>query len=85
MPRNFERRVEVMFPVEAPELKQRICDEILPAYQADNSRARLLQSDGNLSSSKGLQGRARTTFPARFTGSGTNPQSGCPRASIEAR
>src|SRR5690606_34435386 len=29
MPRNFYRRVEVMFPVEAPELKQRILHEIL--------------------------------------------------------
>ncbi len=46
MPRNFERRVEVMFPVEAPELKERIVHEILPAYLRDNQRARVLQSDG---------------------------------------
>jgi polyphosphate kinase len=47
MPRNFERRVEVMFPVEAPELKRRICDEIIPAYLRDNSRARVLMPDGS--------------------------------------
>jgi polyphosphate kinase len=46
MPRNFERRVEVMFPIEAPELRQRIRDEILPAYLQDNSKARLLMPDG---------------------------------------
>src|SRR5256886_9255711 len=32
MPRNFYRRVEAMFPIEAPELKDRILHEILPAY-----------------------------------------------------
>jgi polyphosphate kinase len=46
MPRNFHRRVEVMFPVLAPELRQRILREILPAYLADNTRARRLGSDG---------------------------------------
>ncbi len=47
MPRNFHRRVEVMFPVEAPDLKQRILHEVIPIYLRDNQRARLLQSDGN--------------------------------------
>ncbi|MEM6330249.1 MAG: polyphosphate kinase 1 [Planctomycetota bacterium] len=46
MPRNFERRVEVMFPIEAPALRERIVDEILPAYLRDNQRARALQHDG---------------------------------------
>ncbi len=47
MPRNFERRVEVMFPVEAPELKRRVCDEIVPVYLRDNCRARVLMPDGS--------------------------------------
>jgi len=47
MPRNFERRVEVMFPIEAPELKRRICEEIIPVYLRDNSRARVLMPDGS--------------------------------------
>lgn len=46
MPRNFNRRVEVMFPVEDPELKKRIVDEILPAYLRDNVKARVLGPDG---------------------------------------
>ncbi len=46
MPRNFYRRVEVMFPIEAPELKERILHEIMPAYLHDNVKARILQPDG---------------------------------------
>ena len=47
MPRNFVRRVEVMFPVEATELKDRIVKEIIPIYLQDNVRARLLTSTGS--------------------------------------
>ena len=47
MPRNFERRVEVMFPIEAPELRRRVLDEIIPAYLQDNARARVLMPDGS--------------------------------------
>ena len=46
MPRNFHRRVEVMFPLLAPDLKQRVLREILPVYLADNVRARRLGPDG---------------------------------------
>ncbi len=45
MPRNFHRRVEVMFPVEAPDLKDRILHEIIPAYRRDNTRTRVLGPD----------------------------------------
>jgi polyphosphate kinase len=46
MPRNFHRRVEVMFPVEAREPKERILHEIIPSYLRDNTRTRILRSDG---------------------------------------
>jgi polyphosphate kinase len=46
MPRNFFRRVEVMFPILAPELRQRILKEIVPVYLADNVRARQLDPAG---------------------------------------
>ena len=46
MPRNFNTRVEVMFPVEAPELKARLVDEVLGLALADRARARRLQPDG---------------------------------------
>ncbi|TWT38126.1 Polyphosphate kinase [Posidoniimonas corsicana] len=46
MPRNFTRRVEVMFPIEDPELQKRILEEIIPTYLRDNTRARELRADG---------------------------------------
>jgi len=46
MPRNFFRRIEIMFPVLDPVLKQRITDEILQTILRDNVKARLLQQDG---------------------------------------
>jgi polyphosphate kinase len=46
MPRNLLERCEVLFPVIQPDLHKRLRDEILSAYLADNTKARLLQSDG---------------------------------------
>ncbi len=46
MPRNFHRRVEVMFPIEAADLKRRILKEVVPTYLRDNVRARILRPDG---------------------------------------
>ena len=47
MPRNFFRRIEVMFPVEDAQLKARIVDRILPAILGDNVKARLQNPDGS--------------------------------------
>ena len=46
MPRNLVERCEVMFPVTQPDLHKRLREEILGAYLADNTKARLLQPDG---------------------------------------
>ncbi len=46
MPRNLLERCEVVFPVTQPDLHKRLRDEILAAYLADNTKARLLQPDG---------------------------------------
>lgn len=46
MPRNLIERCEVVFPITGPELKKRLRDEILAAYLKDNTKARLLQPDG---------------------------------------
>jgi polyphosphate kinase len=45
MPRNFFRRIEVMFPVQDARLKARLIEEILPTMLADNVKARRLQPD----------------------------------------
>lgn len=46
MPRNLDRRVEIWFPIEAPELKRRLRDEILAIEMADTVKARQLCADG---------------------------------------
>ena len=45
MPRNFYRRIEAVFPVETPELRQRLID-ILKSHLSDNMNARLLRANG---------------------------------------
>lgn len=46
MDRNLSRRVEVAFPIENPELKNRLIHEILAICLADNAKARELLPDG---------------------------------------
>ncbi len=46
MPRNLERRVEIVFPVEEPALKQRII-HILDSELRDTMKAHVLQPDGS--------------------------------------
>jgi polyphosphate kinase len=46
LPRNFFRRIELIFPVIHGSLADRLKDEILETALADNSNAWLLQSDG---------------------------------------
>ncbi|HLK17512.1 MAG TPA: polyphosphate kinase 1 [Bryobacteraceae bacterium] len=47
MPRNLNRRVEVLFPIRSARLVRRFRDEILHQYLRDDSSARHLQSDGS--------------------------------------
>ena len=46
MPRNFQRRIEVMFPVDDEGLRDRVIDEILAIALKDNTKARRLMPDG---------------------------------------
>ena len=46
MPRNFRRRVEILFPIEEPRLRSRIIDGMLGVGLLDNVKARELQPDG---------------------------------------
>jgi polyphosphate kinase len=47
MPRNFRRRVEVMYPILDEALKRRLTDEILATMRRDNVKAWSLRSDGS--------------------------------------
>ena len=46
MPRNLNHRVEVIFPVEDPRHLRYLRDNVLETYFNDNTRTRIMQSDG---------------------------------------
>ena len=45
MPRNFRRRVEVLFPILDESLKKRVMEEVLSTMHADNTKSWRLQPD----------------------------------------
>jgi polyphosphate kinase len=56
MPRNLDRRVEILFPIEDPRNIRYIRQHVLDTYLRDNTSARLMQPDGTyqrLSPAKG--------------------------------
>jgi polyphosphate kinase len=62
MPRNLDRRVEVLFPLEGADLVKHVRDEILGVYLADSVKGRLMKSDGTY---------ARRTVPGNKRGVNT--------------
>ena len=46
MPRNLDRRVEILFPIEDPRNIRYIRQQVLDTYLRDNTAARLMQPDG---------------------------------------
>jgi len=60
MPRNLHERVEVLFPLKNPLLRDRVVHEILAAYLADNAKSRFLHKDGQyLRPWQSARGRSR--------------------------
>ncbi|MFI5302633.1 MAG: RNA degradosome polyphosphate kinase, partial [Polyangiales bacterium] len=47
MPRNFHRRIELMFPIVDPRIRARVYEELLALQLADNVKAWHLRSDGS--------------------------------------
>jgi polyphosphate kinase len=85
MPRNLYERVEVMFPVKNPVLRERVFGEILQTYLKDARKARILRPDGTYTRSyqesaakphNGNRFSAQDFFIARAKGGSTeNPAS----------
>jgi polyphosphate kinase len=59
MPRNLYERVEVIFPVRDELLRERVRQEILESYLADNVKSRLLQKDGSYVRAWRAQGKRK--------------------------
>ena len=66
MPRNFRRRVEVMFPIEDPRLKHRIIDDILGVVLSDNVKAREMQPEGTYVRVRPAPGEAEVRSQVEF-------------------
>jgi polyphosphate kinase len=57
MPRNLNRRVEVLFPIESQRIVRRIRDKILEKYLHDEASARIMQPDGSYQRVKAHAGK----------------------------
>jgi polyphosphate kinase len=58
LPRNFFRRIELVFPIEDGVLRDRITKQILAVPLADNTKAHLLQLDGSYRRARPVKGEA---------------------------
>ena len=66
MPRNFFRRVEVVFPIEDGNLRDRVKRELLDIVLADTVKARVLQPDGTYRLAKPRRGAAPVRSQMEF-------------------
>ena len=69
MPRNFDRRVEVVVPVNDPAIKRYLIDEVLNIYLRDNVKARRLLSDGRYERIQAREGEEQVNSQEYFIGS----------------
>jgi polyphosphate kinase len=66
MPRNFQRRVEVMWPIEDKTLAAYVRDEILGISLADNVKARVMRADGTYERRVPAEGETPVRSQQRF-------------------
>jgi polyphosphate kinase len=80
MPRNLFRRVEVVFPIEDGNLRERVISEILAVTLADNVKARFLLADGTYRRAKRFNGERKRRSQTEFIDLATAPE---PRAAAK--
>ena len=66
MPRNLFRRIEVVFPIEDGNLRERVISEILAVSLADNVKARFLRSDGTYRLTESRNGEKKRWSQTEF-------------------
>jgi polyphosphate kinase len=68
MPRNFDRRVEVVAPIHDDEMKSYLKDEVLGTYLRDNVKARRLLPDGTYARVDAGPGQAKLNSQEHCSG-----------------
>ncbi|MBL6766142.1 MAG: polyphosphate kinase 1 [Verrucomicrobiae bacterium] len=66
MPRNFDRRIETIFPILDGNVRERIISEILEIVLRDNCKARFLKSDGTYTQATPGEGEKEHRSQAEF-------------------
>jgi polyphosphate kinase len=66
MPRNLYRRIEILYPVRSPRLRDRIRDEVLGEYLCDTVNARRMLPDGTYQWTNRAAQRSGEDSHARF-------------------
>ena len=79
MARNLDRRVEVVVPVQDPNLKSYLKDTVLAAYLRDNVKARVMNSDGSYVLPEMGSGEEPFNSQMFFEGRNSSPASGKPK------
>jgi len=65
MPRNIDRRVEVIFPIDDPDMRRYIVENILKVYLRDTEKGQILQSDGGYVTRATMLGEAEEAFDSQ--------------------
>ncbi|WP_020472050.1 polyphosphate kinase 1 [Zavarzinella formosa] len=78
MDRNLSRRVEVIFPIEQPDLKQRVIKEILEVTLSDTAKSRELQSDGSYKRVEPSAGAKPVSSQSIFQANAADAKRDCP-------
>jgi polyphosphate kinase len=65
MPRNLDRRVEILFPVEDPDLRRDVLEKILAVYLRDTAQGHALQTDGSYVARTTLQNDGEAAFDSQ--------------------
>jgi polyphosphate kinase len=66
MPRNIDRRVEVLFPIEDEEMRTAVVDDILNVYLKDTEKSYNLQADGKYIPRKSLLEKPELSFNSQL-------------------
>jgi polyphosphate kinase len=83
MPRNLDRRVEALFPIEDPVMQKDIINHILNVYLLDTAKAHILQADGTYIRRADLLEKDEPLFNSQLWFlNGRNPNE-LPRAQLE--